>query len=82
MAIRLEPDLAETYHIRGVAYEQKGQPEKAAVDFRKAQELTRSERSRTVGPSAGDRIGKKVCPHCGKDLNIYAVKCRFCKTEL
>jgi hypothetical protein len=26
--------------------------------------------------------GKKLCPRCGRELNIYAVKCRFCKSEL
>ena len=35
--------------------------------------------SPTVGSSTGDRMDKKVCQHCGKDLSIYAVKCRFCK---
>jgi hypothetical protein len=42
----------------------------------------RAEQCQTAGPSAGDRIGKKVCPSCGKDLNVYAVRCRHCKTEL
>ena len=32
--------------------------------------------------TAGDRIGKKVCPHCGEDVNVYAVKCRHCKANL
>jgi hypothetical protein len=42
----------------------------------------RAEEGHSAGVSAGDRIGKKVCPHCGKDLNVYAVKCRHCKAEL
>ena len=42
----------------------------------------RAEQSQTVGQSTERRPNKKVCPRCGKDLNIYAVKCRFCKTEL
>jgi hypothetical protein len=32
--------------------------------------------------SSGDRVGKKVCPHCGEDVNVYAVKCRHCKANL
>src|SRR5262249_41987863 len=28
------------------------------------------------------RAGKKTCPRCGKELNAYAVKCRYCKAEV
>lgn len=31
---------------------------------------------------APQRADKKTCPRCGKELNVYAVKCRFCKAEL
>ncbi len=41
----------------------------------------RAEQGRATA-RAGDRIGKKVCPRCGKDLNAYAVKCCSCKADL
>jgi hypothetical protein len=36
------------------------------------------EGSRGVAPEPG----KRLCPRCGRELNVYAVKCRFCKSEL
>jgi hypothetical protein len=42
----------------------------------------RAEQGKHDGPSAEREPGKKACPHCGKALNVYAVKCRFCKADL
>jgi hypothetical protein len=52
--------------------------EKADMDLRRARELAGTQ----APQSAGDRIGRRVCPSCAKDINIYAVKCRFCKADL
>jgi tetratricopeptide (TPR) repeat protein len=38
-AIRLEPQVGEGYHYRGLAYEEMGKTKEAERDFAKAKEL-------------------------------------------
>jgi hypothetical protein len=42
----------------------------------------RAEQGRIARQNTGDRIGKKACPGCGKDVSVYAATCRHCKVEL
>jgi Tfp pilus assembly protein PilF len=38
-AIRLDPEYADAYHYRGLAFEKRGEQAKAKADFAKAKEL-------------------------------------------
>jgi filamentous hemagglutinin len=55
-AIRLAPKFAEAYRNRGYAYERRGQPGKAAKDFKEARRLAAAVRAKVPPLQVGDAV--------------------------
>jgi Flp pilus assembly protein TadD len=56
VAVRLDPKVAQAYGNRGIAYERKGNPDRAIADFRQALEIDPNHQS---SREALKRLGAK-----------------------